>query len=250
MSSSSTSASASLASEFASDFVLASADHQDACYRLVQYSCRLIGCAQNAHRQQTLKMLSASIDSARALTRSFGFLSALRALTAHRDRQPSTDATFALCCDSILFAYHPIELWYYGLVAVDSPQSSRRRLLSRLISGLTLAYNVCGAARAAIALRRASSAAAADDGGDATRERRLLAKLALDSLLAAHWTIDGPAFALREWQVGLCGTASALLGLAMQARAHRRLQAPEEEEEGDADGGTNATLQGLRQKRE
>lgn len=201
----------------ATDFITASPDHQDACFRLVQYSCRLIGCVQSSQRQRSLKALANSIDSARALTRSFGILYALRALDAAcRSLPRDADSALAMCCDSVLLAYHPVEIWYYALVGSDSQQSARRRLLGRLISALTFAYNVCRGARALIAMRRSC--------GSAEDERRLIAKLSFDSLLAAHWAIDGPAFALREWQIAVFGTVSACLGLAMQARAYGRLK--------------------------
>ena len=61
-----------------------------------------------------------------------------------------------------------------------------------------------------------------------------LAKLALDSMLGVHWTIDSRAHGLSDWQVGTIGTLSAWLGLRLQWRAHgRALEAAADMSDGD-----------------
>ena len=136
---------------------------------------------------------------------------------AHTSRQ-----ALARTADGILLAYYIAELQYWVNLVSDSKRLNHRRLLSRLVSALSFAYNACAAAIACLKLRQLGSSCQSDDATASQRLqlRRDVAKLALDSVLALHWSVDGPAFALHEWQVGVIGTASACLGLRKQVRAH------------------------------
>ena len=208
----------------ASDFVTASADHQDAVFRLVQYSTKLLAQLhyRGTARRRELAAISSSIDSSRALTRTFGVLYALQTfLSAVRGGGSAMRLT--LTQDLALLLYHPLETWYWVLHVSGSPKAARQRMLSRLVSALALAWAMCAGA-SAITQARQSAEGAGSPGGSSTRSelRRHLTKLLLDALLALHWMVDGPGFALREWQVGLMGTVSAYLGLRAAYHAHER----------------------------
>ena len=223
-------------------FVTASADHQDGCYRLVQYAARLLG-SLHVTRRQSLFALSNALDRSRILTRTFGVVYAVRAAMAGHSRLDDLLADLALC------AYHPLETWYWLLLVTASPKAERRRTLSRLSSLFGLVWGVLYGANAYKRLRAltADQAAAkpADrvaegaEGGfshEISRLRRLVWKLALDSALCFHWALDHHTLKLSDWQVGLIGTASAALGLRLQWGAYVeaiQLQAREEEEENE-----------------
>jgi len=219
-------------------FVCASADHQDGCYRLVQYAARLLG-SLHVTRRQSLFALSNALDRSRILTRTFGVVYAVRAAMAGHLRLDDLVADLALC------AYHPLETWYWLLLVTASPKAERRRTLSRLSSLFGLVWGVLYGANVYKRFRaiKAEHAAAGDaegaEGGlshEISRLRRLVWKLALDSALCLHWSLDHHTLKLSDWQVGLIGTVSAALGLRLQWGAYTEaieLHAREEEEENE-----------------
>ena len=89
------------------------------------------------------------------------------------------------------------------------------------------------------AAKPADGVAEGAEGGlshEISRLRRLVWKLALDSALCLHWSLDHHTLKLSDWQVGLIGTVSAALGLRLQWGAYTEaieLHAREEEEENE-----------------
>ena len=231
------------------DFVTASADHQDACFRLLQYTTKLIATFHYGAKRHQLASLSGQLDSARALTRCFGSVYVIKSLLARNQRPHSLEDKLSLAQDMFLVAYHPLEALWWLMLASASSRTERRRTLARLVAALGLGWNVCRGLSAYLRLRALRSEDGAGTVGfcrrledesdgfsdevEAERRelRRLLVKLALDSALAVHWTLDSPRHGLSEWQVGLIGTASAGLGLGLQYRTHAAMLRSIEEEE-------------------
>ena len=216
-------------------FLTASTDHQDACFRLLQYAARLIGALHVGRRQASLFALSDSMDASRIMTRTFGIVYALRAaMTKHACR----DDLFA---DLSLCGYHPCEAGYWWLLATASPKAELRRNLGRLTSLFGVIYAIFAGRRLNAKLRelrtRSLDAPQKLNGtavhqyahGDfeaaaiPAAERRLrhqLWKNALDGLLCCHWALDHSRIKLSHWQVGLVGSISAYLGLRLHWNAH------------------------------
>ena len=243
-------------------FLTASTDHQDACFRLLQYAARLIGALHVGRRRAALFALSNSMDASRIMTRTFGIVYALRAALTTHVRRDDLIADLALC------GYHPCEAGYWWLLATASPRAELRRNLGRLTSLFGVIYAIFAGRTLNSKLRKLTSreldappktngtvlhhyvdeefeAAAAADA--ARRLRRQLWKNALDGLLCCHWALDHSYLKLANWQVGLVGSISAYLGLSLQWGAHVQAvqlkeQAlalageEEEEEEGTTDG--------------
>ena len=217
-------------------FLTSSADHQDATFRLVQYACRLIGSLNVGAKRRWYYAVCNNLDASRILTRTFGIVYALRAAAnATHERLHERLADLALCL------YHPCETAYWVLLVTNSPHAERRRTFSRLSSLFGAAWGILYGASVYRRLR-ALTDAASDTGGvdDGTANliadeiiklRRQLMKLALDALLSLHWALDHRTVKLSDWQVGLVGTASAVLGLRLQWSAHASaLQAADDDE--------------------
>ena len=200
------------------DILTTSTNHHDACFRMLQYTCRLLACTCFISRKRMgeLQAIASSIDASRTMNRSFGALAAARALA---NRKPSCDFDFALASarDGLLFSYHVAEVQYYALLACGSSRAAYRRSCSRLSSAFALAWNICYGISLCRRLHARRNNGAATKGGELQKS---LLKLLLDSILALHWSVDGPSFELREWQVALCGSISASLGLVQQLSNH------------------------------
>lgn len=149
--------------------------------------------------------------------------------------------------------YHPIEHHYW--LANHTPSGRHlgqpKLASSRALSALWLVWIGCGGAvvyldliearrrlesaqRAATAARangdvhsaRAHDGAAQDAAAACATAAQRLLKLALDALLALHWTVEHPTWRLGGVQLGAVGTLSSLLALhASWARHARRLTA-------------------------
>ena len=221
-------------------FITASADHQDASFRLVQYACRLLGSLHVGTKRTWLYAVSNSLDASRILTRTFGIVYAARAALSAHARLNDLLADVSLCL------YHPCETAYWLLLVTGSQRAELRRTFSRLSSLFGLLWGVLHGAsvyQRLCSLREAASEADADDDGAAavladeiTRLRRLLCKLALDSVLSMHWALDHRNAKLSDWQVGLLGTASAMLGLRLQWGAHVEALQVEDDDESEEEG--------------
>lgn len=116
-------------------FITSSADHQDAVFRLVQYSAKLLGSMHYGRRGEALANLASSIDSSRIMMRTFGIFYALRAVLTGSSEAP----LLARLSDLSLLLYHPCETSYWmltvsGWESARSWDVSRRRTFSRLSS--------------------------------------------------------------------------------------------------------------------
>lgn len=212
----------------AESFITASADHQDASFRLVQYSARLVGAFHVGKERAWFYSISNALDASRILTRTFGIVYAVRAALSSHTNVNDAFADLALC------GYHPCETAYWVLLVTSSPRAELRRTFGRLSSffgllwGVLHGYSVYRKLCETRTRLSALDAGCGDDGsGDALmldaqlgNLRRLLWKLALDSVLSCHWALDHRTIKLSDWQVGLLGTASALLGLRLQWGVH------------------------------
>lgn len=216
-------------------FITTSYDHQDACLRLCQYTCKLLGGI--GLNSRTLLAVSNSMDLSRMLSRVFGLVFAARAL---RTRQYSSgDNKLECAADVALMFYHPLEIGYWLAAAIPSSSAAARRLFSRLVSAAALMYGVCSGAACLLRLREQQQQQGSggegdgsiDDGGLQTLRARLR-KLVLDSVLSLNWAIDHPTMQLSDWHIGAIGVLSAWTGLRLQWRAHyAALELKEELEE-------------------
>lgn len=118
-------------------YICASADHQDALFRLVQYLAKLVGSCYYGRRRDALSRLSGAIDSSRIMYRSFGIIYALRAVRS----APSTQSLRDRLGDLSLLFYHPTEIGYWLLLVTNSPATARLRTFSRLSSFFGMAWS-------------------------------------------------------------------------------------------------------------
>ena len=231
-------------------FITSSADHQDAVFRLVQYSAKVVSAMHYGRRREALAGLSSAIDASRIMNRTFGIVYALRAVLTGRDAPLLSRLT-----DLSLLLYHPCETGYWLLLVSHSKNATRRRLYSRLSAlfgclwSLLASYAVArrlrqlhtarlavqeaqGRARdepakrsggGALQLRDEDDELAADAAAIAAEvasERQRMAKLLFDAVLNLNWAVDHPTRGFSPFVVGLLGTCSAWLGLRMAFHAH------------------------------
>lgn len=122
------------------EFVVASADHQDALFRLVQYVLKFVGTmGEDRRRRATLSAIAGAMDSARMLTRTFGTVYALQAVMSPWEAPTATDRL----ANWALLAYHPLETWYWLLTAARSRNAKLVRLVSRLSCAMGLLWSAC-----------------------------------------------------------------------------------------------------------
>lgn len=129
-------------------YIIASADHQDALFRLLQYAAKLIAGAYHGRRRKALLSLSNAIDSSRIMNRTFGIVYALRAVVS------GGSATFVdRLADLSLLCYHPYETGYWVLSSTNSPDAARRRMCSRVCSFFGMLWSVFASISVARRLR-------------------------------------------------------------------------------------------------
>jgi hypothetical protein len=227
-------------------FVIASSDHQDALFRLVQYAARLVGAMHVGPKREALFALSNSMDGSRIMARTFGLVYALRAVFTPHVRVDDLISDLALC------GYFPCEAGYWCLLATASPKLELRRNMGRLTSLFGLVYAIFAGralyaklrefrAQTGIPVSGATKVSAIDDSRKACvpaeailQIQRQLWKNALDGLLCCHWALDHSRIKLSHWQVGLVGTISAYLGLRLKWSAHAQVMALKDQEHATA----------------
>ena len=253
-------------------YITSSADHQDAVFRLIQYSAKLLGSLHYGRRREALAGIAGSIDISRIMMRTFGIIYALRSVLTSKGDKPRV----AWLSDMSLLLYHPCETSYWLLTvsnweARTSWENSRRRTFSRLSSFFGFLWSVFASIASTRRLRQLRAAqlslklaqdeahalgddktgvaisAQEPDGGrtmqllnediaalatDASVERQRLIKLLLDATMNLNWAIDHPTRGLSSFGIGLLGAASAWFGLRLSYDAHA--QAIEEAEAEDA----------------
>ena len=224
----------------------------DGVFRLAQYALRLLAATRSSSELAAdLLGIVGAIDSARTCNRAFGALEAAEGLMVLQlgAKGQSLRHILALLQDFSMLIYHPIEHHYWLSNHAPSGRYFGHPTLtaSRMLSALSLFWIGCGGTvvyldlvqarrRLGAAQRAAVDAWASSDVGSArcheaavaearaacnTASRRIV-KLALDSVMAFHWTLEHPVYRLSPLQLGAVGTASSLLALQASWARHAK----------------------------
>ena len=231
---------------------VASPGNADGVFRLAQYALRLLAATRsNSELAADLVGICGAIDSARTCNRAFGALEAAEGLMVLQlgAKGQTLRHTLAILQDFSMLIYHPIEHHYWLSNHAPSGRYFGHPTLtaSRILSALWLFWIGCGgtvvyldlvqarrrleAAQQALAdawasndvgAARAQQAAVADARAACKTASRRILKLALDSVMAFHWTLEHPRYRLSPLQLGTIGTASSLLALQASWARHSK----------------------------